>query len=441
MPTERLTRLRGLLSGLTMAAAIAVMNVTTYGLTLLAARVLGPAEFGQFSAVLGLLIIVNVLSLGLQATAARRISAHPEAADRITGEIRRATAIAAVSVLSVGLAASPFITALLGLTSWWSAAMMAVAASLLTVMGGLGGLLQGEQRWRPLGLVYLSMGAARLALGVAALQVSTTTASAMTGVAVAAAVPAAVAWWALRGADDGGRTAPIGAEPANSRAAFDAAPVWREIGHATSALLAFFALSNVDIVLARVVLPDHEAGLYAAGLILTKAVLFLPQFVVIVAFPAMARNHAGRRTHLMGLGVIAGLGAVASLGVATLPALALAFTGGQAYAANVQVNWVFALLGTILAMIQLLVYSALAQAHPRAVRLLWAGLAVMILASATAREGAELLRLKLFIDAGVLLLLLLVLVLRPGRGARTDVAEVHPPLAEDVTSPEQPAVR
>ena len=60
-------------------------------------------------------------------------------------------------------------------------------------------------------------------------------------------------------------------------------------------LLAFFALSNVDIVIARNVLDEHDAGLYAGGLILTKAVLFLPQFVVVIAFPSMATQAERRR--------------------------------------------------------------------------------------------------------------------------------------------------
>ena len=57
------------------ALAMAVMNVTTYGFTILAARILGPAEYGALAAVMGLLLVVNVLSLGLQATGARRVSA------------------------------------------------------------------------------------------------------------------------------------------------------------------------------------------------------------------------------------------------------------------------------------------------------------------------------------------------------------------------------
>ena len=62
----------------------------------------------------------------------------------------------------------------------------------------------------------------------------------------------------------------------------------RELFHNSHALLAFFALSNADVVIARSTLDPHDAGLYAGGLILAKAVLFLPQFVVVVAFPSMS---------------------------------------------------------------------------------------------------------------------------------------------------------
>ncbi len=71
--------------------------------------------------------------------------------------------------------------------------------------------------------------------------------------------------------------------------------VIRESVHNSQVLLAFFALSNADIVIARNVLDEHDAGLYAGGLILTKAVLFLPQFVVVIAFPSMSTIAERRR--------------------------------------------------------------------------------------------------------------------------------------------------
>ena len=77
-PAQRGRRLPSWLVGTgVIAVAMAVMNVTTYGFTILAARILGPAEYGALAAVMGLLLVVNVVSLGLQATGARRVSASP----------------------------------------------------------------------------------------------------------------------------------------------------------------------------------------------------------------------------------------------------------------------------------------------------------------------------------------------------------------------------
>ena len=59
----------------------------------------------------------------------------------------------------------------------------------------------------------------------------------------------------------------------------------REVAHNSHALLAFFALSTADVIVSRSVARRPRGGLYAGGLILAKAVLFLPQFVVVLALP------------------------------------------------------------------------------------------------------------------------------------------------------------
>ena len=79
----RTTTRATLRDGAAIAIAMAVMNVATYGFTILAARMLGPAEYGALAAVMGLLLVVNVLSLGLQATGADgRLRAGRPAAHR-----------------------------------------------------------------------------------------------------------------------------------------------------------------------------------------------------------------------------------------------------------------------------------------------------------------------------------------------------------------------
>ena len=58
---------------------------------------------------------------------------------------------------------------------------------------------------------------------------------------------------------------------------------------------------------ARQVLDEKDAGLYAAGLIMTKVMLFLPQFIVVIAFPDMAspeRRQRALRRSLVAIGVL-----------------------------------------------------------------------------------------------------------------------------------------
>ena len=58
------------------AVAIGLMNVATYAYTMVAARLLGPQEYGAFAGLMATLLVISVLQLGLQATAARRLLRH-----------------------------------------------------------------------------------------------------------------------------------------------------------------------------------------------------------------------------------------------------------------------------------------------------------------------------------------------------------------------------
>jgi O-antigen/teichoic acid export membrane protein len=191
--------------------------------------------------------------------------------------------------------------------------------------------------------------------------------------------------------------------------------VLREAFHNSQALLAFFAVSNVDVVIARNVLSEHDAGLYAAGLIMTKAVLFLPQFVVVVAFPSMATADERRRAMVRGLAMVAVIGVLATAGAALLSRLAMVFVGGGEFAAIEDRLWLFATLGTLLAMLQLLVYSVLARQGQRSVYVVWAALVGIALLGLTTSSVDGLLTAVLAVDATLFALLLaasLVLVRR-----------------------------
>ena len=140
----------------------------------------------------------------------------------------------------------------------------------MTVMGGQAGILQGERRWFPLAHGVRRARACRASSSARAASWQPDRASAMLGVVLGLFAPVVVGWWALR-------HGPRPRGPATTTAAGRIQGDHPQL----QALLAFFVLSNADIVVARNVLADHDAGLYAGGLILTKAVLFLPQFVVV----------------------------------------------------------------------------------------------------------------------------------------------------------------
>jgi O-antigen/teichoic acid export membrane protein len=380
---------------------MAAMNVATYGFTILAARLLGPRDYGALAALMGLLLVLSVISLGLQATGARRVSANPDAPREIEAEIVRSSFRAAVALGALTLLASPLVAALLRLDSWAVPALLAVSVVPLTLMGGYAGVLQGELRWGPLASVYLAVGFSRLGLGLLGVAWRADVVGAMAGVAAGNVVPAVLGWWLLRAPRQPG---PFRRRPRPQRRA---GAVLGEVAHNSHALLAFFAVSNADVVVARMVLDDHQSGLYAGGLIMTKAVLFLPQFVVVLAFPAMVSGGRSRMQRHAML-VILAMGGLATLGAWLLAPVAVLFVGGAAYGELESLLWAFAAVGTLLGLIQLVVYGAVARQQRSAVLVLWAALVVLVAAGVGVGSVTSLLVVVTLVDLVALLVLLVV---------------------------------
>ena len=380
------------------------MNLATYGFTMIAARLLGPPAYGAFAGLMATLLVVTVLQLGLQATAARRISADPDHVGQIERSILGVTYRAALALFVLLLVLAPVVDAVLRLDSLPTAALVAFTSVPLTVMGGQAGILQGERRWRQLSVLYALSGVPRLVIGTALIWWRPSESAALVAITLGALAPVIAGWWFLRSEREPGAL--------SDRHGFRSVMV--ETFHNGQALLAFFALSNADVIVARNVLPEHEAGLYAGGIILTKAVLFLPQFVVVVAFPSMSTIAAQRRALTLSLAVVTGIAFAVTLGAAVLPRLALVFVGGQQYAEVTDNLAGFAVLGTLLAALQLLVYSVLARQAHRPVLLVWLALVVLVAAGSVTNTFEQLLIAVLAVD-GALFLALLLLGLRRTR--------------------------
>lgn len=358
-PAPRLAFLR---SATVVAVGMAVMNVAAYGFTLIGVHRLVPEQFGAITALLGLLLIGNVASLGLQATGARRIATHTgEGAAALADAMLKAGRRAALGLVAVCLLATPLFMWLLHIDSVVAVLLLAPTLGCLTLMGSQLGVLQGSRRWTELAAVYTCVGVGRLLLGGGALVIHPSLTAAMIGLALGAAVPPLLGGLLLRGST--GATAEQVKE------------VLRETVHGTHTLLAFFAIANADVLFARALLDSRDSGYYAAGVIVAKACLFLPQFVIVIVFPSLASSPGDTVRLRRAIQAVAGLGVCVVLGTLILPDVVVAVIGGkEKYAPLGPYTWLFAIAGSAYAVLQLVVYAAIAQQERRAALLIWIGL-------------------------------------------------------------------
>ncbi|WUJ69047.1 polysaccharide biosynthesis protein [Kribbella soli] len=356
-------------SATVVAVAMAIMNVAAYGFTLIASRRLMPEQFGAITALLGLLLIGNVASLGLQAAGARQLATHTgDGAAALADAMLRAGRRSALGLTALCLVLTPLFMWLLHIDSVVAILLLAPTLGGLTLMGSQLGVLQGSQRWTELAAVYFSTGVGRLVLGGGALLIHPSLDWAMAGLALGAAVPALLGQFFLRGSS-GSTTQQV-------------KDVLRESVHGTHTLLAFFALANADVLFARALLDEKDSGYYAAGLIIAKACLFLPQFVIVLVFPSLANSPGDTVRLRRAIMAVAGLGVCAVAGTLILPGIVVEVIGGkEKYAPLGPYTWLFAVAGSAYAVLQLVVYAAIAQQEKRAALAIWIGLVVLAVAA------------------------------------------------------------
>ncbi|MCO1656171.1 polysaccharide biosynthesis protein [Pseudonocardia humida] len=335
----------GAVATLAVSLALIGANALAYGFTVLAARTLTPASYGELAALLGVLLVAVVPANGLQtagalAMAGSRAGVGPR-------ELHSAGLVTAAAVAALAALAAPLVGVLLHLPDPRTALWLAVLLVPHLVVGAHLGILQGTERFARLAAVTVAFTGAKTAGAVIGLLVAGTPAGALAGMTAGALAGALVGWLGCGAPRPG--------------------PGWRPPAvaglSAAAALLGFVLLSGLDVLLARHWLSAGAAGEYAVGAIIVKVVFWLPQGVGVVLLPRLADPADRRRALLAALGVVGGLGAVLTLGTAAVGARALPLIGGAAYGSGIGgAAWVFAALGTLLALAQLLLYSGIAAA-------------------------------------------------------------------------------
>ena len=353
---------RHLLRGtLAVALGLGVAQVSGYLVNLVGARLLGPDGFGAVASLLGVVLVANTVAIAVQIVGARRLSAGRRDALG-TQAVGRLARTAAVAVLLVLLLLTPLLTAFLHLAG--PAPVLAVALALvpLTLAGGQLAVTQGSQDFPRTGVLYAVLNAGKAAGAIAGIVTTRSVIGSMVGLALGSLAGWALGLVVVRPLARPGPTRWPGAGP--------------EALHVTHFLVAFFCLTSVDVVLARHYLTADLAGQYAVGALLTKIAFFLPQFALVVLFPRMAATR-GRGGLPPALAATVGLGLLITLGAVLAAPLAVAVLGGPAYDALAPSLWLFALLGTALAVVQAVIYGRLAAEDRWTVVAVWATVAAV----------------------------------------------------------------
>lgn len=343
-----------------LGVAMAFANVVSYLVVLALSRSLGPQDFGGFSALSAYGIVLAVPAGAFQVVVARRMSVD----HRDMGGVRAAVWVGA-GLAAVTLAATPLLTEALRLDSRWAVVWLAVTLLPMTLTGAFQGLLLGRGRLAALSALYISIAVGRLAAVAVAstfvLGVSEVFALLLIATLLSALLGAGMCRHDLL---RGGRS-----------------PLWGELARAIASLGAFIALTNIDVPLARMYLPDYESGGYALAASFARAVGWGTQFVALLVVTRMRGAQAVRslrRAH--GLVLLLGLAAVGA--IALDPSWWIVLAGGARYAEFGTLAVACVALGVLWALVQVSLFAEMGRDSVRLGWITWAVVGLEIAAIA-----------------------------------------------------------
>ncbi|GAA1787632.1 polysaccharide biosynthesis protein [Nostocoides veronense] len=383
---------------------IVLANALGYGFIVIAARALGPADFGLFSAVNSACLVLATPVGAVQVVVARRQAEHDGTGLRLAVGLG-GVLVALGAVLSV--LAVPAFHLDRGMTMFLAAANVFPMA----ITAALQGVLLGRGRLVAVGLSVLVTAATRV------IAVQATRAGGhgvdwlFSALLIAGFASALLPAWQAR------------AEIAGARTHLGPGAV-RELLRANRTLGALIALSTVDLLLARHYLPAADAGAYALGSVFSKVVMWGTQFLALGIVPALHPSDSRKRV----IEATAMVGLIGGLAIAITwwqAPLMVSIVGGSGYGHTEGILVWFVVLGTLLGLAQVLLYAGMATDDGRLGLLTWAATAalVVVVIASHHSHAYRILATALAATAAVVLLGLVSVFRSPATGLRQEAGE------------------
>jgi O-antigen/teichoic acid export membrane protein len=399
-----------------LAAATMAANLVQVVFTVIFTRILGADGYGSLAALLNVTVILFVPGAALQVAAAREATlGRLGRGGALAGTLARwsrqiLVVLAAIAVASV-IAREP-LAGVMNIGQEWAAAAVPVTAALWLLLCLQRGLLQSARAYREVGLSVLFEALGRLVLAIGLVAAGLDVTGAYLGTLTSIAVTAAALAWLLRRR--------LGSPDRASRPHRLLALV-RGAALPIAALTLVAALQNVDVIMAKHVLDNAVAGVYAASTVAAKAVVWIAVGLGFWVLPEATRRAAAgrdpREVLLRALAVIAVLSACALAIFAAVPELLLRTAFGADYESGADVLLQLGAAYALLAVSYLCVQFLLGL-HRRAFALILAVMALLEpLLLTGAGDLAAFARTVLLVHATTAVLLLAVSLTRRTRTA------------------------
>ncbi|MBR7193200.1 MULTISPECIES: polysaccharide biosynthesis protein [unclassified Gordonia (in: high G+C Gram-positive bacteria)] len=364
--TRRTTGTVGAVGSVAMGSMVA--NVCMYVVHLVAsAHFLDVSEYGEFAVLLSAMLVLGVPAMALQNVIAREVVLGGD-----EGRLRALGVVTTCWVVVLTFVATPLVALLLRTDVATTAAALASAPLLALIAAGQG-ILQGRGEFRALSWVLAAVGVARSMPIIGAFAAGAGPAGGLLAGTLGAAASAAVVWlvvWSMSRAGRPGR--PSGAAGVLS------------VVRASQVQLVLIVASSIDLLLSPRVLDAEEVGVYALGAIATKVAFWLPQAIGVVFYPRLADPARSSASLRQAVTVVAGIGVVLTV-LAGAAGPVVPFVFGDGYDALVPILWLFAYIGAALAVLQVVLLSAIARDRTRVALGTWlvVGAEVLVIVTLT----------------------------------------------------------
>ncbi|MGE5280556.1 MAG: oligosaccharide flippase family protein [Deltaproteobacteria bacterium] len=394
-----------------------LQNGLNFGFWLVMVRLLAPVQYGVLNTLVSVVGFFSANGNILQTVVTRYVSLFAARGEREKARafLRGMAQLVGVSSVALFFVFLAVRRPVLGFFHLEDGVLILLAASgiVLSLFSALTtGMIQGLQLFDRLAFCNVIGGFVKLAVGLLLVLAASQARGAFTGFLAQSAFIVAFCYfmapaWLRSGLWRGSRAAPV---PPGQVAGY-AAPVFL-------ATLAFFLLTNIDIILVKHFFAPLDAGYYSVAQVTGKIALFFPSAVGIVMFPKVVDAHAQNREVLpilkKCLTMVGVLCCPVILATSAWPGTALFLLTGSTPAAAVALVRYFGLSMSLFALTQILMLFHLSRHDNRFIYLMAAAAAAQTLLVWRFHASLEQV-IRVLLAVSVVLFAAGLVMTRPGR--------------------------